>query len=68
MGPPYLREFAVPTKRPVPMTPPILDGGEKSAEERRKENRPDHGDVAILEFTLEGVPGRPLSRLSTIMI
>jgi hypothetical protein len=29
MGPPYIRESAVPTKRPVPMTPPILDGHEK---------------------------------------
>jgi hypothetical protein len=29
MGPPYISESAVPTKRPVPMTPPILDGGKK---------------------------------------
>jgi hypothetical protein len=55
MGPPYIREFAVPTKRPVPMTPPILDGGENSPEERRKVNTPDHGDVTILEFSFQGV-------------
>ena len=28
MGPPLAREPAVPRKRPVPMTPPILDANE----------------------------------------
>jgi hypothetical protein len=68
MGPPYIRAFAVPTNRPVPMTPPILDGGEKSEEEIRKVNTPDHGDVAILEFALEGAARGPLTRLSIIMV
>jgi hypothetical protein len=45
------------------MTPPILDRGENSSEERRKVNTPDHGDVPILEFTLQG----DLIRLSIIV-
>jgi hypothetical protein len=69
MGPPCDKESAVPTKRPVPITPPILDGGENLSEERRKHNRPNHGDVTILEFTLQGVgvPQGPLHRLSIMV-
>ena len=50
-----MRDVAVPKKRPVPMTPPILEarvsgGGPTSTEGYI----PDHSDMAVLQLSMEG--------------
>lgn len=57
MGPPLCSEVAVPKKRPVPMTPPILQRVRDEHMSRRVNvgaNAPDHGNVPVLELPLEG--------------
>lgn len=49
-----MSEVAVPRKRPVPMTPPILNRGSTLFEMARTEGIPDHGDMTVLQLTVEG--------------
>jgi len=57
-GPPFMRQAAVPKKRPVPMTPPILEVRSAGVVERRtpvsKGYAPDHSDMTVLQLALEG--------------
>jgi hypothetical protein len=53
MGPPFCKAPAVPRKRPVPITPPILRNAVRKCFRSIEPCLPDHSDVPRLKLSLQ---------------